>query len=168
MPDSDALTDSRSRNLVPENFDMPINERKVYIDPTDENGAALFRRRIPGEVVMLNLLRFRSVADYTDFPDLAPVEEISGRDAYQKYIEHTLPFLKASGGSIVYAGTGGDFLIGPAGKGWDMVLLIRQKSVNRFIAFATNQEYLKGIGHRVAAVRDSRIIPLEDVSDLDG
>jgi hypothetical protein len=147
---------------------MPTDEPNVYLDPTDENVAALFKRQIGGEVVMLNLLRFRSVADYTDFPELAPAEEISGRDAYQKYIEHTLPFLQASGGSIVYAGIGGDFLIGPAGKGWDMVLLIRQKSVESFIAFATNQEYMKGIGHRVAAVRDSRIVPLEDMSDLVG
>jgi len=145
---------------------MQIDEQNVYIDPTDENGAALFRRQISGEVVMLNLLRFRSVADYTDFPDLAPAEKISGRDAYQKYIAHTLPFLNESGGSIVYAGEGGDFLIGPAGKGWDMALLIRQKSVDSFVAFATNQEYMKGIGHRVAAVRDSRIVPLEGLPEM--
>ncbi len=31
-----------------------------------------------------------------------------------------------------------------------------------------NQEYMKGIGHRVAAVRDSRIVPLEDIPELDG
>jgi hypothetical protein len=145
---------------------MRTDEQNVYIDPTDENGAALFRRQISGEVVMLNLLRFRPVADYTDFPDLAPAEDVSGRDAYQRYIEHTLPFLQASGGSIVYAGTGGEFLIGPVGKGWDMVLLIRQKSVDSFIAFATNQDYLKGMGHRVAAVQDSRILPLEDIRSL--
>ena len=145
---------------------MEIDEQTVYIDPTNENGAALFKRQIGGEVVMLNLLRFRSIADYTRFPDLAPIGEISGRQAYQKYMEHTLPFLQASGGSVDYAGTGGEFLIGPAGKGWDMVLLIRQKSVDSFIAFATNQEYMKGIGHRVAAVRDSRIVPLEDIDKL--
>lgn len=142
---------------------MHIDERKVYLNPSDENGAALFRRRIPGSVVMLNLLRFRPVADYTEYPQLAPIGELSGWGAYQKYMEHTLPFLEASGGSVVYAGKGGEFLIGPAGKGWDMALLIRQSSVESFVAFATDQEYLKGIGHRVAAVVDSRIVPLEDV-----
>ncbi len=85
---------------------------------------------IGGEVVMLNLLRFRSVADYTNFPDLAPTDEISGRQAYRKYMEHTLPFLHASGGSIDYAGAGGEFLIGAARKGRDMVLLILQKSIS--------------------------------------
>ena len=113
---------------------------------------------------MPNLLRFRSVADYTDLPALDPAEPISGRRAYQKYPQHTLPFLHGSGGSIVYVGTGGEFLIGPAGKGWDMVLLVRQESVDSFSSFAADQEYLKGIGHRTAAVRDSRTVPLEDIN----
>src|SRR5262245_29797348 len=145
---------------------MRDEEESAYLDVTDRNGAALFRRQIRGEVVMLNLLRFRTVADYSGFPELAPSEEVSGRDAYLKYIEHTLPFLRASGGSILYAGSGGAYLIGPSDEGWDMVLLIRQKSVDSFVAFATDQNYMKGIGHRIAALRDSRIIPLEDMPEL--
>ena len=135
---------------------------RVYTDVTPENGAALARRQLVGEVVMLNLLRFREVADYSDFPELAPPQSISGREAYRRYMEHTEPFLKESGGSIVYAGYGGDYLIGPQGEGWDMVLLVRQRSVESFFAFATNPECMRGIGHRVAAVRDSRIVPLQD------
>ncbi len=50
---------------------MHMDEQKVYIKPSDENGAALFRRQIAGNVVMLNLLRFRTIADYTEFPQLA-------------------------------------------------------------------------------------------------
>ena len=30
------------------------------------------------------------------------------------------------------------------------------------MAFATNAEYLSGIGHRVAALEDSRMLPLEE------
>jgi hypothetical protein len=40
------------------------------------------------------------------------------------------------------------------------VMLVRQSSVQSFLAFASNQEYLAGIGHRVAALSDSRILPL--------
>jgi len=64
-----------------------------YLDVTQEAGAALFRRQIRGAVIMLNLLRFREVADYAASPELAPLEPISGREAYQKYIDLTLPFL---------------------------------------------------------------------------
>ena len=45
-----------------------------FFEPTQEAGAALFRRNIAGEVVMLNLLRFRDVADYSATPELAPDE----------------------------------------------------------------------------------------------
>lgn len=37
-----------------------------------ESGRAFVARAIQGEVVMLNLLRFREVADYSATPDLAP------------------------------------------------------------------------------------------------
>ena len=68
-----------------------------YLEPTQKSGAALFSRKIKGEITMLNLLRFREVADYSLNPELAPAGPISGREAYQKYIDHTLPILEATG-----------------------------------------------------------------------
>jgi uncharacterized protein (DUF1330 family) len=141
---------------------MSDRNHDVFLEVSDENGAAFLSRNIKGEVVMLNLLRFREVADYTDHPDLSPDKAISGREAYQKYALHTLPLLEAAGGSLLYAGNGGDFLIGPAGRGWDQVLLVRHKSVQAFMAFASDQDYLAGAGHRSAALLDSRLLPLID------
>jgi len=138
-----------------------------FLEPTQESGAALFSRNISGEVVMLNLLRFRDVADYSASPELAPSEKISGREAYQKYIDHTLPFLRESGGDIVFLGEGGKYLIGPQKEQWDLVMLIRQKSLADFMAFASNQEYMAGIGHRTAALEDSRLLPLVEFKEND-
>jgi hypothetical protein len=44
-------------------------------------------------------------------------------------------------------------------------LLVRQSSIAAFLAFASNKDYLHGIGHRTAALEDSRLLPLiaEDV-----
>ena len=138
-----------------------MNE-SCYLDPTQENGAALVQRQISGNIVMLNLLRFRDVADYSDFPELAPSTPISGREAYQKYMNHTLPFLTETGGSVIYSGLGGRYFVGPVDQGWDMALLIQQSSLESFFNFAQHPEYLAGIGHRTAALLDSRILPLED------
>ncbi|MGA9365782.1 MAG: DUF1330 domain-containing protein [Bacteroidota bacterium] len=135
-----------------------------YLEPTQKSGAALFSRKIRGEIVMLNLLRFREVADYSLNPELMPAEPISGRTAYQKYIDHTLPILEATGGGIVFLGEGGDYLIGPEEERWDMAMLIRQKSLTDFMAFATHREYLAGIGHRTAALEDSRLLPLIELT----
>jgi len=139
-----------------------MNDHKTdgFLKVSDENGAALFARNIDGEVVMLNLLKFREIADYSRHPDLAPDEPISGREAYQRYALHTLPILEAAGGSLLYSGNGGDFLIGPSGEGWDQVLLVRHKSIQAFMDFASNKEYLAGAGHRSAALQDSRLLPL--------
>ncbi len=139
--------------------------KESYLEVTQEAGAALFRQNIIGEVVMLNLLRFREVADYSANPELMPGEAISGRAAYQKYIDHTLPFLKKSGGDIVLLGEGGKYLIGPQDEQWDLVMLIRQKSIADFIAFNSNQAYLAGIGHRTAALADSRLLPIVELNN---
>lgn len=131
-----------------------------FLEVSQEAGAALFAREISGKVVMLNLLRFRDVADYSANPELMPGKPISGAEAYQKYIDHTLPFLRESGGDLVFLGKGGKYLIGPPEEQWDLVMLVRQNSLDDFIAFSSNQEYLAGIGHRTAALEDSRLLPL--------
>lgn len=132
----------------------------MYLDPTDEAVHRLFARAITGPFTMLNLLRFRERADYSGFPDLAPPAPISGREAYDRYIRHTLPFLTASGGSVQFLGEGGHNFVGPSDERWDAVMLIRQASVDDFIAFATNDAYLAGAGHRSAALEDSRLLPV--------
>src|SRR5271165_4390461 len=133
---------------------------KNYLAPTQESGRAFVGRRMKGEIVMLNLLRFREMADYSASPELAPETAITGAAAFERYIEHTLPYLRESGGELMFVGVGGPFLIGPEGERWDMAMLVRQKSVASFLAFASNEGYLAGLGHRTAAVEDSRLLPL--------
>ena len=139
---------------------MSDNPSQRYLEPTQESGRVLLARGLKGPVVMLNLLRFRDIADYSRAPHLAPREPISGTAAYERYIKHTLPFLQASGGDLIFLGKGGRFLIGPTQERWDAAMLVRQRSVGDFMAFASNPAYLNGIGHREAALEDSRLLPL--------
>lgn len=119
-------------------------------------------RQLQGSIVMLNLLRFRTVADYSATPNLAAAQAISGAKAFQRYIEHTLPYLRESGGELMFLGSGDHFLIGPQNERWDTVMLVRQQSVASFMAFASHEAYLAGIGHRTAALEDSRLLPLSE------
>jgi hypothetical protein len=132
----------------------------TYVEVTEEAGRAFFMRGVSGPVTMLNLLRFRAQADYSATPHLAPLEPIDGATAYQRYMDHTLPLLRASGGDLVFLGRGGPFLIGPPNERWDAALLVRQRSVADFMAFASDKAYLAGVGHRTAALEDSRLLPL--------
>jgi len=132
-----------------------------YIDVTDEQGRAFFMRGIKGKVTMLNLLRYKDIADYSNSPELAPELPISGKEAYNLYMHHTRPHIEAAGARVLYMGKGGPFVIGPPSEHWDLVLLVQHESVEKFMAFAQNKEYLKTMGHRTAALEDSRLLPIE-------
>lgn len=121
------------------------------------------QRGLEGPVTMLNLLRIRAVADYASDPELAPDAPISGAEAFERYVRHTLPLLRETGGDLVFLGAGGPFLIGPERERWDLVMMVRQASVGSFLAFARHEAYLAGLGHRTAAVEDSRLLPMTDL-----
>jgi uncharacterized protein (DUF1330 family) len=102
----------------------------------------------------------RCSADYAGHPALAPAQPISGAGAYERYVAHTLPFLVRSGGAVLFDGDAKDFLIGPPDERWDRVMLIRQASLGAFLSFARDPAYLAGLGHRAAALADSRLLPV--------
>lgn len=94
--------------------------RISFLDVTPEAGRNYFSNPSKGEIVMLNLLKFRSDADYSQTPDLAPEKNISGKEAYDLYMEHTLPFLKEAGSEVLLSGKSASFLIGPSLEDWDL------------------------------------------------
>jgi hypothetical protein len=111
---------------------------------------------------MLNLLRFRERSGLLGISEVAPSQPISGRDAYDLYVHHTIPFLEKSGGSVSPFATGDHYFVVPAEERRDLAMLIRQTSLAHFFAFASNTAYLAGIGHRTAALEDSELLPLID------
>lgn len=134
-----------------------------HLAPTQQAGRDFIMRGLEGEVVMLNLLRLRDLADYSANPELAPATPISGAEAFDHYIRHTLPFLRDSGGALQFLARGASWLIGPESERWDLVMLVRQRSTQSFMAFAQHEAYLAGIGHRTAAIEDSRLLPLSEL-----
>jgi uncharacterized protein (DUF1330 family) len=137
---------------------------KNYLNASNEAGREFLLGPIQGEVTMLNLLKFRSTADYSNLDHLAPAAPISGEEAYNLYLENTLPFLKEAGSEVLFVGKCSPFLIGPAAENWDFMLLVKHSSKERFIAFAANTDYLKITGHRSAAITDSRLLPIEEIN----
>ncbi|MCB0641565.1 MAG: DUF1330 domain-containing protein [Phaeodactylibacter sp.] len=137
---------------------------KTYIAAGQEAGKQFYLHfRGKGPVVMLNLLRFRKAADYSQSPELEPEAVISGKAAYQLYMEQALPFLKEVGSEVLFHGAANHFLIGPSDEHWDAVLLVRHTSVEQFMAFANHSVYLAIAGHRTAALADSRLLPITEL-----
>lgn len=76
---------------------MSRSELISYIESTQEAGRQYVQRVLTGPVVMLNLLKFRDFANYSTHPELAPAMPISGAEAFDRYVQHTLLYLRESG-----------------------------------------------------------------------
>ncbi|MCG8670058.1 MAG: DUF1330 domain-containing protein [Pseudomonadales bacterium] len=107
-------------------------------------------------VVMLNLLRFRDQADYSD-TDINGMA-CSGRKAYERYSKAVMPLLLEVGGSPIWMGDAQSTLIAPKGEQWDQVLLVAYPSRQAFLKMISSQAYQDIMGHRTAALLDSRLV----------
>lgn len=134
--------------------------KDVYISPTKQAIEQLIATGHNGPLVMLNMLKFRVQADYAKSPELAPKTIISGEQAYDKYIEAVQSILARFDGELILTGCALPFVIGPPDQQWDRVLLIRQASIDNFMGFIRDPEYLSIVGHRTAALSDSRLLPI--------
>ena len=132
----------------------------MHITPTPESLKDLAAGDMSRPVTMLNLLRFRAVADYRQFPELAPEEPVTGEAAFAVYMKNTSPFLAGVGGTVEVAGASKTWLIGPDDERWDRVLLVKYPSVRAFFDMVQNPDYGAGFGHRTAALHDSRLLPI--------
>jgi len=133
----------------------------MYISPTQEAIGSFVSRGIVGPIKMLNLLRFRDTADYSEHPDLAPDRSLTGEEAYDLYASVVVPLLGSVGATPILIGKGGSLLIGPEDARWDRVLIVEYPSVAAFVGFVQNPEYQAISGHRTAAIADSRLLPFE-------
>jgi uncharacterized protein (DUF1330 family) len=138
--------------------DLPPSDR-LSVEPTEAQLAVVGGLDADRPVVMLNLLRFRDVADYSEHPDLAPPAPISGAEAYQRYGEGAQVHLGEIGASVEHLASCGPTVIGPEGERWDVMLLVRYPDPAAFLAMVTKPEYQALAGHRAAALADSRLIP---------
>jgi uncharacterized protein (DUF1330 family) len=131
----------------------------MSIEPTPEQMAQLAGAAAEdsGPIVMLNLLRFKAQADGID-------EGVSGVEAYGRYGEAAQRFLSGVGGKVLFAGAARHSVIGPVEGEWDLVILVRYPSRSAFLAMITDAEYLAIHAHRDAALADSRLVALEQVS----
>jgi uncharacterized protein (DUF1330 family) len=128
----------------------------VHVEPTSEQLQALTTGDLESSVVMLNLLRFRERAEGLD-------EDVSGREAYQRYGAEVLPHLERVGGEPIWQGRPQVTVIGPSDEFWDAMLLVRYPSVKAFLDMVSDPGYREISKYRTAALLDSRLIAMREV-----
>ena len=130
---------------------MPADTATIH--PTPEQLARLADSVQHGPVVMLNLLRFKDVADGID-----AAEGITGAEAYGRYGAAVASHLERVGGRVLLALGPNESVIGPDPGEWDLVIAVEYPSRAAFIEMVSDPDYLAIHAHRDAAVEDSRLI----------
>ncbi len=132
-----------------------------YLEHSQEQGIKFYQNfHNKGKIIMLNMLKFKDKADYTGFDAIKPNRDISGKEAYKLYMDGVSSDLDMLGSKVIFYGSSKHFLIGPEHEIWDAILLVEHVSLEKFMEFAQNEAYLKNLGHRTAALEDSRLLPI--------
>ena len=133
-----------------------------HIDPERAQFEAFKALPRDTPINMLNLVRVRERAAYPDGRDA------SGHDAYTAYGRESLPILRKVGGTILWRGTFETMLVGPPEENWDYAFIARYPTAGAFLAMVTDPVYREAVKHRQAAVADSRLIRMGEVSNDGG
>lgn len=115
----------------------------MSVDPTGQDLKRLLAEHPEGEIVMLNLLKFK--------PD--------GRPSYERYAREIVPFLEQVGAEVVYLGDTGTALVAPDSHDWDAVLLVRYPSAKAFSEMVANPDYQQITGYRTEALSAAVLQP---------
>lgn len=127
---------------------------EIAVYPTHEKLMELAGSQDKSPVVMLNLLKFREVAEYKDGRD----ERISGREAYMRYAEAMRGIVEAGGGRMLISADLNDVVIGEVGDLWDVVAMVEYPSAAGFFAIAASPEVAEIGVHREAGLAGQLLI----------
>ena len=119
-----------------------------HVYPSFEQITPLAQDPTPGPIAMVNLLKFHDRAQYRD----GRAENISGREAYMRYVAEMGPIIAAAGGRFLFSGDVKQLVIGEVEELWDAVGIAEYPSRAEFHRIATSPE-VQAIGvHREAGL----------------
>lgn len=111
-------------------------------------------RQTAGPIAMVNLLKFRDEAAYAD----GRSENISGREAYMRYVAEMRGIVQGAGGRFLFSGEVKNVVIGEVEEPWDAVGIAEYPSGAEFHRIATSPE-VQAIGvHREAGLAGQLLI----------
>jgi uncharacterized protein (DUF1330 family) len=132
-------------------------ENAVY--PTADGIQGLARDTSSAKIAMLNLLKFREKAVYKD----GRADDISGREAYQRYSTAMTKIVEREGGRILFAGRVAGVVIGEIEGVWDVAAIVEYPSRAAFQRIVTLPEVNEISVHREAGLEGQLLIMTESL-----
>jgi uncharacterized protein (DUF1330 family) len=126
--------------------------------PTPAQVKAMAESGPEGPIVMVNLLKYRAKAAYGPKRKEAK-ENLSGREAYQRYGMVALQHVTGLGGRIVWGGPQKLVFIGEAATNdWDEIVCVYYPSRQAFLKMTQDPGYLAAHYHRDAGLERTVLI----------
>jgi uncharacterized protein (DUF1330 family) len=132
-------------------------ENAVY--PSIEGIQALGRDTSPTKIAMLNLLKFREKAIYKD----GRADDVSGREAYQRYAGAMTKIVEREGGRILFTGRIAGLVIGEVEGMWDLAAVVEYPSRAAFQRIVALPEVAEIGAHREAGLEGQLLIMTESM-----
>ena len=126
------------------------------VRPTEEQLRALLQSDFKGPVSMLNLLKFKALAEYQD----GRATTLTGRAAYQRYGEQMRRFVESKGGRFIFAGTVSHLMLGEVDELWDMAAIVEYPSKEAFVEIVSSPEVADFGVHRTAGLKGQLLIAI--------
>jgi len=127
------------------------------VTPTPRQLQTMIESGPEGPIVMVNLLKYRSKAAYgADRPEAK--ENLSGREAYQRYGAVAVQVLDEIGARILWMGQQKLVFIGGAEQQWDDVVCVRYPSRMAFLEMIARHDYLAATYHREAGLERTALL----------
>lgn len=130
---------------------------KAFIDPSRANFEAFKALPRDEPIHMLNLLRYRELAEYPEGHENAG-KGWSGRRAYEEYGKTSGPIFRRVGGTLVWRGAFRTMVTGPEDERWDDGFVAQYPSAAAFLEMIKDADYQRAVVNRTAALVDSRLV----------
>ena len=127
------------------------------VNPTPEQLKALADEGPEGAIVMVNLLKYREKAAY-DAGRPEAKENLSGREAYQRYGATAVKHVTAIGGGIQWGGPQKLIVVGGPEHDWDDVVCVRYPSREAFLKMISDPDYRAAAYHRDAGLERTALL----------
>jgi uncharacterized protein (DUF1330 family) len=137
----------------------------MIVNPSPEQLAAIAAvagTDADGPLVMLNLNRYRERAAYIAEPPGGGSQDVSGREAYQRYGITALKVLARVGGRILWSMEATMTVVGDESDRCDEVVAVRYPSAEAFLALVLDPELEAVLAHRDAGLERAAIIRCDD------
>lgn len=127
-------------------------ENAMY--PVTDQIEALRNDPSPKPIVMLNLLKFRPKAQYSD----GRKTDLTGAEAFAIYIEQMRKLVEAGGGKLLFESNVKYLTIGEVEGLWDVAALVQYPSAAAFLKITSSPEAAALRVHRSAGLEGQLLI----------